>query len=155
MLRDPRFFLEQIKKNIKVDENGEEISDANKQKKDSKYEIVKKQNGQHLASDGMIDDEELELKDEAERNWKSVQLQIKALQMLMTKEYDKVLILTSIMFILSVMIYVLLGPDYFNLQGESWKAASVVVNSFQILLLVGHIFDNLTQAVAYKCDCIR
>lgn len=75
--------------------------------------------------------------------------------MLMTKEYDKVLILTSIMFILSVMIYVLLGPDYFNLQGESWKAASVVVNSFQILLLVGHIFDNLTQAVAYKCDCIR
>jgi len=35
--------------------------------------------------------------------------------MLMTKEYDKVIILTSIIFISTVIIYVLIGPDYFNL----------------------------------------
>ena len=75
--------------------------------------------------------------------------------MLMTKEYDKVIILTSITFVTSVIIYVLLGPDYFNLKGDSWETASIVVNSVQILLLFIQIFDNLTQAIAYKCDCIR
>jgi len=33
--------------------------------------------------------------------------------------------------------------------------ASTVINATQIFLLLVQIFDNLTQAVAYKCDCIR
>jgi hypothetical protein len=57
----------------------------------------------------MIDDDELD------QNWKGIKLQIKALQMLMTKEYDKIIILTSIVFITTVIIYVLIGPGYFNL----------------------------------------
>lgn len=65
------------------------------------------------------------------------------------------MILASIIFIMAVVIYVLIGPDYINLEDESWDLASLVVNSTIILLLFIYIIDNMIQAVAYKCDCIK
>lgn len=65
------------------------------------------------------------------------------------------MILASIIFIMAVVIYVLIGPDYINLKDESWDLASLVVNSTIILLLFIYIIDNMIQAVAYKCDCIK
>ena len=49
--------------------------------------------------------------------------------MLMTKKYDKIIILNSIIYILVVFIYVLVGPEFFDLQGDSWDAAQRVINS--------------------------
>lgn len=62
----------------------------------------------------------------------------------MTKEYDKVLILNSIVYISAVCIYVLIGPEFFDLQDESWDAAQIVINSTQILLLFVFLIDNVT-----------
>lgn len=75
--------------------------------------------------------------------------------MLMTKEYDKIMILNSIVYISAVCIYVLIGPEFFDLKEESWDAAQIVINSTQILLLLIFLFDNVTQAAAYSLDCIR
>jgi len=41
----------------------------------------------------------------------------------MTKEYDKVMILNSIVYILVVFMYVIIGPEFFDLKGDSWNAA--------------------------------
>lgn len=85
----------------------------------------------------MIDDtEEYEVKNALNQNWKGVKLQIRALKLLLTMEYDKVFILSSILFISTVIIYVLIGPDYFNLQGRSFEMAQMVINSTQIFLLL-------------------
>ena len=73
----------------------------------------------------------------------------------MTKTYDKIMILNSIVYICAVIIYVLIGPDFFELKNESWDAAQKVVNSIQLVLLFIFLFDNLTQAIAYKLDCIK
>ena len=65
------------------------------------------------------------------------------------------MILASLIFIMSVVFYVLIGPDYINLKDESWKLASLVVNATMILLLFFYVVDNSIQAVAYKCECVK
>ena len=108
-----------------------------------------------MASDGLIDDDDFEVRKKIDRNWKGVKFQIKALKLLLTKEYDRFMILASLIFMMSVVFYVLIGPDYMNLKEESWDLASLVVNATMILLLFFYIVDNLIQAVAYKCDCVK
>ena len=109
----------------------------------------------HMPSDGVIDEDDLDMKKKKSKYEKRVEIQIKSLKMLMTKEYDKVMILNSIIYISAVCIYVLIGPEFFNLKDESWDAAQIVINSTQILLLLVFLFDNITQAIAYRLDCIR
>lgn len=73
----------------------------------------------------------------------------------MTRKYDKILILNSIIYILAVFIYVLLGQDFFNLQDQNWVSAQRIVNSAQLVLLLVYFFDNICQSIAYRLDCIR
>ena len=104
----------------------------------------------------MIDeDDDIGAKSPTKRYEKKVEIQIKLLKTLMTKTYDKIMILNSIVYICAVIIYVLIGPDFFELKNESWDAAQKVVNSIQLVLLFIFLFDNLTQAIAYKLDCIK
>ena len=76
-----------------------------------------------MPSEGAIDDDELDLKKKGNKYEKRVEIQIKALKWLMTKEYDKVMILNSIVYILVVFMYVIIGPEFFDLKGDSWNAA--------------------------------
>lgn len=82
-----------------------------------------------MPSDGMIDDDDLDMKRKIDKFEKRVEIQIKALKMLMTKEYDKIMILNSIIFISAVIIYVLIGPDFFDLKDDAWDTAQTVINS--------------------------
>ena len=64
LLKDPRFFLEQIKKNLKLDEIGEDATESQMLNNIEKFEALKKQvsssNGNNnAASDGIIDDDEI------------------------------------------------------------------------------------------------
>ena len=69
-----------------------------------------------MPTDGMIDDEEDDdLKEKISKYKKRHEIQIKSLKMLMTKKYDKIIILDSIIYILIVFIYVLVGPEFFDL----------------------------------------
>lgn len=118
ILRDPRFFLEQIKKNLKLEEIGEDVTENqminNIEKVEAERRNVTASN--NLASDGLIDDEDIEVRKTIDKNWKGVKIQIKALKLLLAKEYDRFMILASIIFIMTVVMYVLIGPDYINLE---------------------------------------
>lgn len=70
-----------------------------------------------MPTDGFIEEEEedQEMKLKMTKFKKRHEIQIKSLKMLMTRKYDKLLILTSIVYILVVFVYVLIGPEFFNL----------------------------------------
>ena len=81
ILRDPRFFLEQIKKNLKLEEIGEDVTENQMINNIEKVE-AERRNGtasNNLASDGLIDDEDIEVRKTIDKNWKGVKFQIKAL----------------------------------------------------------------------------
>ena len=104
----------------------------------------------------MIDeDDDFTDKSPTKRYEKKVEIQIKLLKTLMTKTYDKIMILNSIVYICAVIIYVLIGPEFLALKDDSWDASQKVVNSVQLVLLFVYLFDNVTQAIAYKLDCIK
>ena len=66
------------------------------------------------------DEDEIIMKSLSSKYWKkTMKLQIRALKLLMTTEYDKFMVLSSIVHIVSVIVYILTGPEYFKLQGSS------------------------------------
>lgn len=133
--------------------NDQKYQELNKIDKLNQKEVATPQPTDGIAGD---EEDEIILKNLSSKYWKkTLKLQIKALKLLMTTGYDKFIVLSSIVHIISVIVYILTGPGYFELQGDSKAYSSIVLNSTQILMMLIQIFDNVNQAIAYKCDCLR
>lgn len=151
LISDPRFFLEEIRRNL-IQELDEKLDSEDKVKNvnnfilnnDQKYQMMKrggnnKDSTTPQATDGIAneDEDDIVVKNHISKNWKrTVKLQIKALKLLMMTEYDKFMVLSSTVFIVSVIVYVLTGPEFFDLQGDNWQYSSMVLNCTQIAMML-------------------